>query len=269
MIYLTCDVHNQSLNMSYRSYHDKSELQVTQEFIKLLEKYNVKSTMFLTGKCFTEEWEDARPICDHPLVQIGGHNYYCFEPAIVHRLWGKLTRNFSGPRIYQRHDIKKTQEVIFQRTGKRATAWRNHTLLHGPNTESILAELGFKICADEVRASANGPEWHKDGIHNFPVNIIPDYDHIYHADRTEAWVKAWVNEWNWSDDFGSESYYIEQWTDLVLTQIQTRVAENRTVNLIIHPITQYICDKLMSVERIIKFIGSQSNGFYSELPMGK
>jgi len=250
-------------------FSDKTELQVTQLFLKLLEKYNVKATMFLTGKCFTEEWKDVAPVCNHSLVEIGGHNYFCFRPPIIHRVWNKAFNNYNGPFLYQYYDIKKTKKCIFKRTGIKITSWRNHMLRHGPNTEKILSKLKFKFCADEVNPSGSGPVRHKAGIYNFPINIIPDYDHIYHADRTEQWVKGWVNRYKYVDEFGTESYYIDQWTDIVLNQLRQKVADNITVNMIVHPITMYICDRFVNIERIIKFIGSNQNCFYSELPLEK
>jgi hypothetical protein len=251
--------------MSYMKYSDKSELQITQLFLKLLEKYNVKATMFLTGKCFTEEWKDAEPLCSHPLIEIGGHNYFCFKPARLHDFWSLFFRDYTGPYWYQYYDIKKTITSIFAKTGKKIESWRNHMLWHGPNTEKILSTLNLKICADAVKASADGPQWHKDGIYNFPINIIPDYDHLYHADRTEESVRGYA----WGDDFGSESYYIDQWSDIVLQQLQEKADRKATVNMLIHPVTMYLCDKFHNVERILKFVGSKENRFYSELPLTK
>lgn len=267
MICFTCDIHNASLKIPYQSYADKSELQVTQMFLKLLEKYGVKATIFITGKCFTEEIDDVMPICNHPLVEVGGHNYYCFQPEIWHRFWGKTIRNYSGPRWYQRYDIKKTRDIIYDKTGYKLFSWRNHMFIHGRNTESILSKLGIKICADEVKASGTGPVWHKKGIFNFPVNIMPDFDHLYHANRTEESISKWLETSKWSDDFGSESYYINQWTDIVLDQLKEKVDQDIIVNMLIHPLSHYICDKFENIERILKFIGSNKNCFYNELPL--
>ena len=250
--------------MSYLPYSDKTELQATRILLKLLEKYNVKATMFITGKCFTEEWEDAQSICNHPLVEIGGHNYFCFRPSLPHKIWNDVFNNYNGPYWYQYYDIKKTCNVIYKKTGKKITSWRNHGLWHGPNTEKILSKLHFNICADLVSSAAIGPVKHKDGIYNFPINIMPDYDHVYHADRTEAWVKRFVT---WGDDFGSESYYIDQWTEIVLRQIRQKLENTITVNMLIHPITMYLCDKFVNLERILELIGENHHCFYSELPL--
>ena len=259
MICFTCDIHHLSLDMPYMPYSDKTELEVAALFLNLLEKYNVKATMFMTGKCFTEEWNDAEKISKHPLVEIGGHNYYCFKPFFGHRVVKKAL----GPYWYQYHDVSRTVGCIRKRTGKKITAWRNHMLIHGPHTEKVLSKLGFKFCSDEMNPTAFGPEWHINGIYNFPINIISDYDHIYHAHRTEKYVKS--NPW--TDVFGSESFYIEQWVKIVLEQIKIKLENNSTVNILIHPITMYLSDRFAGVERILKFVSSHENCFFKELPM--
>ena len=266
MICLSCDIHHSSLKLSYNRYSDKSELQVTQQLIKLLEKYNVKATMFSTGKCFTEEWEDMRPISEHPLVEIGGHNYFCFKPELFHKVWNKAFNNFNGPWLVQHYDASKLINTVKDKTGVKIASWRNHRYKHGPNTDKILSRLGIKICSDEVSASATGP-YSKNGIHHFPVNIIPDYDHIYHANRTEEWVNWYVNSGSKIDDFGPESYKIDEWTEIVLKQLQERIENKSIANILIHPITQYISDRFAGLEEILKFISTDENCKYSELPL--
>ena len=63
-----------------------------------------------------------------------------------------------------------------------------------------------------------------------------------------------AKRYNWSDDFGSESYYIEEWSDLVIEQIRENEKNNRLSNLIIHPITMYLCDEFKSFEKILNEI---------------
>lgn len=264
MICLSCDIHHASLNLPYNPYCEKSELQVTRELLKLLEKHNVKATMFITGKCFTEEWEDVKPICDHPLVEIGGHNYFCFQPALLHRIWNKAFKNYNGPRPYQSYDVKKTIDIIYKKSGRGVTSWRNHMYVHGPNTDDILSKRGITICSDEVKAAGAGPVLN-DGIYNFPINIIPDYDHLYHAHRTEKWVKWWVDMYKHVDDFGTESYYIDQWAEIAMKQLKEKESGNITANVLIHPMSQYICDKFKCLEEILEYIGSKENCLYNEV----
>ncbi len=268
MICLSCDIHHASLNLPYNSYCEKSELQVTQELLKLLEKYNVKATMFITGKCFTEESDDVKQISAHPLVEIGGHNYFCFQPAIIHRIWNKVFKNRNGPWLYQSYDAKKTIGTIYNRSGRRITSWRNHMYVHGPNTDKILSRHGIKICSDEVKAAGRGPVWNS-SIYTFPINIIPDFDHLYHAHRTEKWVTWYVDKFNYVDDFGTQSYYIDQWGDIVIKQLKTKVSEDITANVLIHPMSQYISDQFSCLEEILRYIGTKDNCTYNELKLDK
>jgi peptidoglycan/xylan/chitin deacetylase (PgdA/CDA1 family) len=267
MICLTLDIHHASLGLPYNPYSDISELRVTQLVLKMLEKHGVKATVFVTGKCFTEEWDELRPICKHPLVEIGGHNYFCFKPEFFHEFWQKVFNNPNGPWPFQLFDVKKTIDIILEKTGYRIVSWRNHTLAHGPNTERVLSLFGLRICADEVRASGAGPERHETGIYNFPINTMPDYDHVYHAHRSEERVKASSARYGWSDDFGSDSYHVDQWTNIVLEQIRKKLEINAAANVLVHPMTQYIADKMASFERLIAYIGCQPNCFYRELPL--
>ena len=265
MIYLTCDIHHASLQTGNQKACDITELQVAQRFLKLLEEFDVKATFYISGKCFTEEWVDTRPLCEHELVDFGGHNYSCLEPELWHRLWNKLINSYNGPRWYQRWDVNKTRSVIQEKTGRDISLWRNHMYMHGPYTEEVLGEAGILICSDGVKADGNGLEPHPSGIFNFPINVMPDHEHLYHAERTVEWVKWWQDRYNWSDDFGPESYFIDQWTDIVLNQLESHRKEGIISHLIIHPITMYLCDEFQNLRRILSHIRQHDSGFVMDL----
>ena len=74
--------------------------------------------------------------------------------------------------------------------------------MHGPGTEEVLASCGIRVCSDGVRAVSRGPEWHEGGLFNLPINVIPDHEHLYHAERTRDWVAAWQRRYKFADDFG-------------------------------------------------------------------
>ena len=265
MICLTGDLHHMSLETGNQKYCDISEMQTAILFLDLLRKYNVKITYFITGKSFEEEWEDVKKIVFDPLVEVGGHNYDAFEKEIVHRVFKKLIGSYNGPKWMQRNDAIKTMSIIKEKTGKDITVWRNHMYMHGPNTEEILFDLGLKICSDGVKKDSNTPKLHKSGIYNFPINIIPDHEHLIHAERTPQWIEKWQKRYNWSDDFGSESYYIKQWAQIVLEQLKERESKGLVSNVIIHPITMYLCDKFVEVEKILRFISTCETVHMSEL----
>jgi hypothetical protein len=140
--------------------------------------------------------------------------------------------------------------------------------MHGPFTERVLSDCGIKICSDGVKRNSNGPEPHPTGILNLPLNVMPDHEHLYHAERTPEWVDRWVRRYNWSDDYGSESYYVEEWTDRVLEELRQHEAAGIVSNMLIHPITLYLCDRFVSFERILEFLSNRETIHMSEICHG-
>lgn len=259
MICLTGDLHDMSLGTGNQKHCDTTEMRVALRYLKMLEEANVKVTFFITGRAFAEEWDDVRPIAEHPLVEVGGHTYYCFTPALWHRAWNKLTGNYNGPRWYQKWDIRRTIRIIEQRSGTIINCWRNHMYMHGPHTESCLRACGIKVCSDGVMRHSNGPLPHPTGLLNFPINVMPDHEHLYHAERTPEWVEWWVKRYKWSDDYGPRSYYIDEWTDRVIAEVREHEQNGVLSNILIHPITLYLCDRFKSFERLLDcFSGCQS-----------
>ena len=266
MICLTSDIHHSSLGTGNQKACEITEIQTTQRFVDMLSEAKVKATLFITGKSFVEEWADLKQICENPLISVEGHNYHCFQPELFHRVWKKLTGNYNGPAMLERRDIQRTREVIYDRTGKWITCWRNHMYMRGYNTDRLLKDCGIEIVSDGVQASAERPKRADCGIWHFPINVIPDHEHLYHAERTPEWVDWWIKRYNWSDDFGSQSYYIEEWTEIVLDCMKKNEERGAISNLIIHPITMYLCDGFKSLERILDYIQSRPNVHMEELP---
>lgn len=266
MICLTGDIHHMSLRTGNQKHCDKTEVAVAREYFDLLNDAEVKVTFFITGRAFAEEWDNLSLLCRHPLVEIGGHTYYAFKPQLWHRAWKKINNSYNGPEWYQRWDTQKTIRIIRKRCGRTIRCWRNHMYMHGPFTEQVLASCGISICSDGVAKDSNGPVYHPAGILNFPINVMPDHEHLYHAERTPEWVDWWIKRYNWSDDYGPQSYYIEEWTDRVLDEIRRHEKNGVMSNIIIHPITMYLCDKFRSFIRILDYISRCRTLHMSEVP---
>jgi hypothetical protein len=243
-----------SLHTGNQQACDRTELQVARRYLDMLVEARVKVTFLVSGKCFLEEWADLEPICDNPIVEIGGHTWSCFEPALWHRVWLKINGSYNGPAWYQRRDARKTIDIIRSRCGKTIRCWRNHMYMHGPFTERVLRDCDIWICSDGVARDSNGPVRHPAGILNFPLNVMPDHEHLYHAERTPEWVAQWIQRYNFRDDYGPQSYYVEEWTDRVLEELRQHEANGTLSNMLIHPITLYLCDRFKSFERILEFI---------------
>ncbi len=265
MICLTGDLHHASLETGNQRHADRSEIQIAADFTRRLERAGVKATFFVSGKAFVEESADLASIVRSPAIELGGHNWNCFQPQLLHRIWKKVGGSYNGPEWFQLRDALKTIETIREHTGVRIRSWRNHMYMHGPHTERALSAAGIELCSDGVNRSGRGPVWHRDGIWNFPLNVMPDHEHIYHAERTPEWVDAWVKRYGWSDDFGPESYTIDRWVELVLGQLQRREARGVVSNLIIHPITMYLADRFAGMDRILDYLSTRRTVWISEV----
>ena len=198
-------------------------------------------------------------------MELGGHNWSCFDPALPHRVWNQLTGSYNGPVVWQRRDVARTIEVAWHRAGRRLRSWRNHMYKHAPTTNGVLARAGIRVVSDGVRATAAAPTRQPEGVWSFPINVLPDHEHLYHAERTPASVAAWVRRHRWSDDFGSGSYHVEEWTDRVVEQVLAHRAAGRIANLIIHPITLYLADRWRSFRRILDVLAASPTAWISEL----
>ncbi len=265
MICLTGDLHHMSLGTGNQKHSDISELRTAQLYLDILREHGVRVTFFISGLCFVEEWQDLEPIVKDRLVEMGGHNYNCFKPELWHRICKKFLGSYNGPRWYQQLDTRWTVSAAFRRTGKTIKIWRNHMYMHGPYTEKVLASNGIILISDGVKKDATGPVWDDRGIWSFPINIIPDHEHIYHAERTKEWVAWWQKRYNWSDDFGPESYEVGEWADMVLEQLEANEERGIVSNVIIHPITMYLADGFKSAKRIIEYMATRKSVHISEV----
>ena len=265
MICLTGDIHHTSLGTGNQKHCDITETQVAARYLKMLEEAGVKVTFYVSGKTFAEEWTDLKPVAVSSSVELGGHNWDCFQCTLLHRISKKLTGSYNGPAWYQRRDVLKTQNIIRDKTGRTIRSWRNHMYMHGPFTENVLASAGIDLCSDGVQKNSSGLVEHSSGLFNFPINVIPDHEHLYHAERTPEWVDWWIQRYHWSDDFGSASYYVDAWTELVLQGLEENEKAGRVSNMIIHPITLYLCDKFASFQRILEYLESHETVFVSEV----
>ncbi|QOR61943.1 polysaccharide deacetylase family protein [Sulfurovum sp. ST-21] len=265
MICLTADLHHMSLKTGNQLHSDRTEMSLAGEFVKMMEARDIKGSFFITGRSFEEEWDEVKPIVESPNIEVGGHTYEAFKPELLHRVWNKLTKNYNGPYAYQYYDTKKTIDIIYKKTGKRINIWRNHMYMHGPNTEKILKSLGIDICSDGVKKENFTLQKDDTGLYNLPINIIPDHEHIIHAERTPEWIAQWQKRYNWSDDFGPDSYYIDTWAEMVLDQLKENEAKGRLSVMIIHPITMYLADGFKAVQKILDYIQTRETIFMGDL----
>ena len=252
MIYITSDIHHQSLNTENQKHSDKTEMECAYDFFKILEKLNMNATYFISGKSFKEDWSsNLEEISYSRNIELGGHNYDCFEKEFYHRVCNKLLKSYNGTYSFQMNDCMKTKEAIFEKTNKEISSWRNHMYMHGKYTNEVLEKCGIKTCSDGVKKGSLSPDYRTKRYMNLPINIIPDHEHIYHAERTPEYVEKWIKRYNWKDDFGSKSYDIKDWGRIFLSQILENERKVQDSLLIIHPITMYLADNYKTITEVL------------------
>ncbi len=251
---ITCDIHHQSLGTGNQLHSNKSELDCAYDFFKYCEEMNFRMTFFFSGLAIRDDWnEKLEEITSSKLVEIGGHNWDCFSPEIVHRVCNKLFGSYNGTIDMQIKDCEKTIDIIRQKTGRDITSWRNHMYMHGPHTEKVLRNCGIKVCSDGVMRDSSG-FIRKGKLLDLPINVLPDHEHLYHAERTKEWVEKWKSRYNWSDDFGSDSYEIEEWGMFYKRSYFEKYSQGHLPVSIIHPITMYLADNFKTIKKLLKDI---------------
>jgi hypothetical protein len=254
VICLTLDVHHQSLGTPNQAASDITEAEAARRLVTMTRRAGVPVTLFVSGRALLEDWETLEEVCLGPGVEVGGHTFECFEPSLLHRGWKKLTGNYNGPRWYESRDVARTVALIEARTGTPPRCWRNHMYMRGANTDAVLAEHGIALCSDGVHREGRGPVPGGAGMLHFPLNVIPDHEHLYHAERTPAWVEWWVRRYDWADDYGGRSYFVHEWVELVLADLERNARRGAVSNLLIHPITMYLCDGFHAFQRILEYL---------------
>ena len=255
MICLTGDVHHASLRTNDQRYiaAGDTEIRITQRYLALVERYGVKVTLYICGKCFTEEWDDLEPVATHPLVEIGGHGYRARQPRPWFDRCGERTGNWNGSRWFQSRDIRRNLDACEAKTGYRFVSWRAHSYVVDPNTYPLLSGHDVKLVSDEVRPDNLWPERIADGLVSHPMNVIPDHDHLYHAHRDRAFVERANRQGYGADGFGAVSYTIEEWGARALEQAQAIEGRGGVATILAHPACMYIADGFKTFERLLDY----------------
>ncbi len=255
MICLTGDVHHASLmtnDQMYMAESDLTEIRVTEQYVRLLAKYGVKSTLYVCGRCFTEEWDDLEPVVTHPLVEVGGHMFNARFPRECFDTYGEQTGLWNGPRWFQDWDIRRNVEVVRETMEYDIVSWRAHSYMVDANSYELLASHGIRLVSDAVEAANVLPKRIEHELISHPINTIPDHDHLYHAHRTHEYVEKINQRGYGADDFGAVSYSVEEWGDLVMKQALAIDAQGGVATILAHPICMYLADGFAVLEKLLE-----------------
>ncbi|NLX99300.1 MAG: polysaccharide deacetylase family protein [Rhodopirellula sp.] len=272
---MTGDVHHRSLRTNDQQFladPGDSEVKIAVRFVRLAQQYNLKLTLYVTGKTVAEEWDDFRAIADAANVEIGGHTYAGLPQRPLKKLWYRLRglrppshAGRHGSRRSQYRDIRRTVETIRRKTGRPVVAWRSHGLVRNEHTDGLLASCGIRLISDEIRAAESLPHRTAAGLLSHPINIVPDHDHLYHAHRDEEFVRSAQARGYGTDEFGGESYTADRWGRIVEEQLAAVEEAGGVATVLMHPICQFLADEFHTAERLFNTFSQYKNVWASEL----
>jgi len=252
MIYITGDVHEDIGFWEQKGYG--SNVLVSLQYLKILGKYSLSSTLFINGICLDKEKDNVKKLLDYD-VELGGHTYNNFgnigmiKSYLYRKIWGCVY----GPAFYQRRDIQRTKKA-FEKFGLKMTSWRTHAFASNEKTFDLLAEQGVKFVSDLLGKTKP----YKDGgIVHLPINIPVDQNTIaYGLLRPESRnpfigaTKGRINP--------------DEWLEIVKKRISKNEKNGVPSILLIHPATMAYLDKFSLFENLARFLSKYKSGKISE-----
>lgn len=256
MICLTGDVHHP---MGYvgQSYFEGSEASLSYHYLKIVQKYGLKATLFITGKTFKKNRKEVERLLTFDNLEIGGHTWSALRPRWLHyRIFRKLTGSSYGPRLYQKLDIIRTVNVIHQVTNEYPISWRTHGYSSDAKTFEILANKGIRVISDEVSNEKYNPSYFHNDLISLPINVLPDHEHLYHAERDKEHVQREI-EGGWKDAFTAKSFYIDRYFEIIKSQIEEIEDNNGITTILLHPSCMKIADDFTTFEKLCRWINKK------------
>ena len=253
MIVLTGDVHHSGLGTRDQAHLEESEAEVAVRYAELAAQASVPITLFLTGRCVTEHPRELREMVATG-AEIGGHTWDAFSPLLPRRILRKATRtSLHGPGWMQSIHIARTLDRLASATGRRPVSWRNHAYHNDRNTGSLLVRHGLRCWSDEVSEDLR-PRREEDGLWRFPINVIPDHEHLFHAHRNPASVRKWVRRTGFDDVFGADSHDILEYERRFMVRLEEILSNDGVATLLLHPACMQLADGLAFFERVLQRI---------------
>ncbi len=253
MIYITGDVHTK-IKDNWEQQKAGNELDASQKYLKILEKHKLVCTLFLNGKCLTENPGKIKELLNYN-IEIGGHTYDNFGNFGMIRSYinRKLFSCVYGSRKFQKKDIEKTRKA-FEKLGMEMKSWRTHAFGSNKDTFRMLKENHVRYVSD---LTGNIKPYEDSGIVHLPINIPVDVVTIAYGETKPenrnpfaSCVKGRISK--------------EEWFEIIKKRIIKNEKNKMDSILLIHPITMAVLDNFESFEKIAKFLSRYKSGKISE-----
>lgn len=262
MICLTGDIHHSGfryrefpnpglddLPPAQRPYVNQSEAEVAGEYLAIARGAGLKVTFFVTGLALRRDRDAMTALVPGPGLEIGGHTYRAFEPLRLHDWFRRLAGSYYGPAWFQRRDVKRTLAIIHRRLGTPALAWRTHAYASDRTTWRVLDALGVRILSDRVDLDTVGPQPLIGRLVSLPINVLPDHEHLYHAERTPTALGGAARA----------TYSGPDWLAVVQRQIDTIEQRGGVATLLVHPICMYTLDRFQTFRALCRFLAGRAS----------
>ena len=142
IVCITGDVHHISDTKLHVEEYKNAE-----RYIELIEEYNAKATLFVTGRCIVKHRNFWELVSQKPHIELGAHTYNGF--SFINKVFDKLNGQPYGPYIFQYYDIFRTVRA-FKEINYTPVSWRTHSYAGNKSTRAILPKFGFKIISDRI-----------------------------------------------------------------------------------------------------------------------
>lgn len=296
VIFLTGDVHHQSLDTLDQAHLSGTEIKTARKYARIAGRYGVDITLFVSGKTVAETPDVVREVAAHGHVELGGHNWDCFEHSSLHYLSELLLGTHYGPPRYQRWDVRRTLDIVECCTGRRPETWRSHAFIEDDNTHGVLANAGVRVVSNTV-APGRPIEPVGTGLRSLPVNTLPDHSHVYHGHFNREYIRrqhriiengptsiASLGRLPTRDElartgkelaklvigkrrpqsFEREWHTVEEWVDLIKEQVRTQLSARGFATILAHPACMEIADSMAAFEGLCEFLATHETGTVAE-----
>lgn len=255
MIFLTGDVHN-SIKESWeqKSIGASDDIESAEKFLKILEKYKIKSTLFLNGSLLENNREKIKDLLKYD-IEIGGHTYNNFGQMNIFKSYfnRKMFGCVYGSDNYQKKDILKTK-IAFEKIGLKMDSWRTHSFASNEKTFEFLRDNGVKFVSDLL---GNQLPFEKNGMIHVPINLPVDQNTMVYGNLSPE------NR----DPFASCTkgrISSEEWFEIFKKRISSNERKKIPSIMLIHPMTMRVLDDFAMFEKIAKFLSKYESGKISD-----
>lgn len=256
MICLTIDVHHMGLNGVDQRFLNTTETAACQRVLDVLEGLGLNVTMFISGRCVEQHPEEIADLISCPRVEVGGHNYRCFDPLLFYQLYGRVTGLKNGPYSVQNWDVKKTVRLLRDMTGEPLQSWRNHGYRGDRNTSEILAKNGVKVRSDANDLNSLLP-FHDGHLTILPINTLPDHDHVDHGLVIERYAATHKPFMRLIRKPAPRRLSLEDWMENTLRRADTIVERGGIPTILVHPACMEAIDRFQTLRIFLKSLKEQ------------